>query len=160
MHPVSRSTSGRQLSSTTSGDFAIRFATLEEVTSILMRMVENLKIIAYKEWIPCLWKLTLIYLLLAKTVAEQEAEHGLFYQSATDLYCNLCKVEPRFMDLVEYDLGVILKLSEPAKSRIVHEEFALFTLLGAQLVLRLVPLTCWILPMSGIPINNFRYPCF
>ncbi len=51
---------------------------------------------AYRDRIAREWELNLINLLPEKTVAEQEAEHGLLYQSAPDRCCGLRKVEPLF----------------------------------------------------------------
>jgi hypothetical protein len=51
---------------------------------------------AYRDRIVNEWQLNLINLLPEKTVAEQEAEHGLLYQSAPDEWCRLRKVEPLF----------------------------------------------------------------
>ena len=42
---------------------------------------------AYRDQIARDWDLNLINLLPEKTVAEQEAEHGLLYQSAPDRCC-------------------------------------------------------------------------
>jgi len=68
---------------------------------------------AYRDRIAQEWKLNLVNLLPAKTVAQQEAEHGLLYQSAPDQCCKLRKVEP------------------------------LFTLPGGKQVLKLAPLAEW-----------------
>ena len=46
----------------------------------------------YRDRIAREWRLNLINLLPEKTVAEQEAEHGLLYQSAPDQCCKLRKV--------------------------------------------------------------------
>src|ERR1700678_2817947 len=51
---------------------------------------------AYRDKIASEWQLNLINLLPEKTVTEQEAEHGLLYQSAPDQCCKLRKVEPLF----------------------------------------------------------------
>ena len=44
---------------------------------------------AYRDRIAREWQLNLINLLPEKTVAEQEAEYGLLYQSAPDECCRL-----------------------------------------------------------------------
>ena len=51
---------------------------------------------AYRDRIADEWDLSLINLLPAKTVLEQEGEHGLLYQAAPDQCCKLRKVEPLF----------------------------------------------------------------
>jgi len=48
----------------------------------------------YRDRIAREWRLNLINLLPEKTVAEQETERGLLYQSAPDQCCKLRKVEP------------------------------------------------------------------
>src|ERR1035438_9612608 len=50
----------------------------------------------YRDRIAREWGLNLINLLPEKTVAQQEAEFGLLYQSAPDRCCGLRKVEPLF----------------------------------------------------------------
>ena len=57
---------------------------------------------AYRDRIAREWSLNLINLLPEKTVAEQEAELGLLYQSAPDQCCKLRKVEPLFKAVAEY----------------------------------------------------------
>ena len=56
---------------------------------------------AYRDRIAREWELNLINLLPEKTVAEQEAEFGLLYQSAPDRCCGLRKVEPLFKAVAE-----------------------------------------------------------
>jgi len=57
---------------------------------------------AYRDRIAREWGLNLTTLLPEKTVAEQEAEHGLLYQSAPDRCCGLRKVEPLFKAVAQY----------------------------------------------------------
>ena len=98
---------------------------------------------AYRDRIASDWNLNLINLLPAKTVAEQEAEHGLLYQSAPDQCCKLRKVEPLFKAVAEYDVWITGMRREQAKSRTALEESALFTLPGGKQVLKLAPLASW-----------------
>ena len=78
------------------------------------------------------WRLNLINLLPDKTVVEQEAEHGLLYQSAPDQCCKLRKVEPLFKAVAGYRVWLTGLRREQAKSRAALEESALFTLPGRQ----------------------------
>ena len=55
----------------------------------------------YRDRIAREWELNLINLLPEKTVAEQEAEFGLLYQTAPDQCCRLRKVEPLFKAVAE-----------------------------------------------------------
>jgi len=57
---------------------------------------------AYRDKIASEWGLNLTNLLPAKTVAEQEREFGLLYQSAPDKCCGLRKGEPLFKALAGY----------------------------------------------------------
>ena len=52
------------------------------------------------------WGLNLINLLPEKTVAEQEQEFGLLYQSAPDQCCGLRKVEPLFKAVADIACGL------------------------------------------------------
>jgi phosphoadenosine phosphosulfate reductase len=98
---------------------------------------------AYRDRIAAEWNLNLINLLPAKTVAEQEAEFGLLYQSAPDQCCKLRKVEPLFKAVAEYRVWFTGLRREQAKSRTALEESSLFTLPGGKQVLKLAPLAEW-----------------
>ncbi len=98
---------------------------------------------AYRDRIASEWQLNLINLLPAHSVAEQEAEHGLLYQSAPDQCCKLRKVEPLFKAVAEYRVWITGLRREQAKSRTNLEESALFTLPGGKQVLKLAPLAAW-----------------
>jgi phosphoadenosine phosphosulfate reductase len=98
---------------------------------------------AYRDRIAREWKLNLINLLPDKTVAEQESEHGLLYQSAPDQCCKLRKVAPLFKAVAGYRAWLTGLRREQAKSRAGLEESALFTLPGGQQVLKLAPLADW-----------------
>jgi phosphoadenosine phosphosulfate reductase len=98
---------------------------------------------AYRDRIVREWQLNLVNLLPEKTVAEQEAEHGLLYQSAPDQCCKLRKVEPLFKAVAGYRVWITGLRREQAKSRTGLEEAALFTLPGGKQVLKLAPLAAW-----------------
>jgi phosphoadenosine phosphosulfate reductase len=98
---------------------------------------------AYRDRIASEWQLNLINLLPEKTVAQQEAEHGLLYQSAPDECCRLRKVEPLFKAVAKYRVWITGLRREQAKSRAALEERALFTLPGGKQVLKLAPLAAW-----------------
>ena len=97
----------------------------------------------YRDRIAREWELNLINLLPAKTVAEQEAEHGLLYQLAPDQCCRLRKVEPLFKAVAGYRVWLTGLRREQARSRAALEEEALFTLPGGKQVLKLAPLAAW-----------------
>ena len=98
---------------------------------------------AYRDRIANEWKLNLINLLPDKTVAEQEAEHGLLYQFAPDQCCRLRKVEPLFKAIARYRVWITGLRREQAKSRAALEESAHFSLPNGKQVLKLAPLAEW-----------------
>jgi phosphoadenosine phosphosulfate reductase len=89
------------------------------------------------------WHLNLINLLPEKSVAEQEVERGLLYQTAPDQCCKLRKVEPLFKAVAEYRVWITGLRREQAKTRAALEESALFTLPGGKQILKLAPLAAW-----------------
>jgi phosphoadenosine phosphosulfate reductase len=98
---------------------------------------------AYRDRIVRDWQLNLINLLPEKSVAEQEAEHGLLFQSAPDQCCKLRKVEPLFKAVAGYRVWITGLRREQAKSRAALEESAMFTLPGGKQLLKLAPLAAW-----------------
>jgi phosphoadenosine phosphosulfate reductase len=98
---------------------------------------------AYRDRIAAAWKLNLINLLPKSTVAEQEAEHGLLYQSAPDRCCGLRKVEPLFSAVAQYKIWITGLRREQARSRAALEEAADFTLPGGTVVRKLSPFADW-----------------
>jgi len=98
---------------------------------------------AYRDQIALEWHLNLINLVPEKTVPEQEAVHGLLYQSSPDQCCKLRKVEPLFKAVAEYRVWLTGLRREQARSRAALEESAMFTLPGGKQVLKLAPLAAW-----------------
>lgn len=98
---------------------------------------------AYRDRMAREWNLNLVNLLPEKSVAEQEAEHGLLYQSAPDRCCGLRKVEPLFKAVAQYRVWLTGLRREQARTRAALEESALFTLPGGKQVLKLAPLAAW-----------------
>ena len=95
---------------------------------------------AYRDRIAREWSVRLINLLPLTTVAEQEAQHGLLYQSSPDRCCGARKVEPLFRAVAKYKVWITGLRREQAKTRAALEESALFTLPGGKQVLKLSPL--------------------
>jgi phosphoadenosine phosphosulfate reductase len=95
---------------------------------------------AYRDRIAQEWKVRLINLLPLTTVAEQEAQHGLLYQTSPDRCCAARKVEPLFRAVANYKVWITGLRREQAKTRAALEESALFTLPGGKQVLKLSPL--------------------
>lgn len=98
---------------------------------------------AYRDRMAREWNLNLINLLPEKTVAEQEAEFGILYQSAPDRCCGLRKVEPLFKAVAGYRVWITGLRREQARSRTALEESANFALPGGKQVLKLAPLAAW-----------------
>jgi len=98
---------------------------------------------AYRDQMAAEWNLNLTNLLPEKTVAEQEAQFGLLYQSAPDQCCKMRKVEPLFKAVGGYKVWFTGLRREQAKSRAALEESSLFTLPGGKQVLKLAPLAEW-----------------
>ena len=98
---------------------------------------------AYRDRIAEEWQLNLINLLPEHSVSEQQAEHGLLYESAPDRCCRLRKVEPLFKAVAAYRVWITGLRREQAKSSTALEEAALFMLPGGRQVLKLAPLAAW-----------------
>ncbi|MFP5276505.1 MAG: phosphoadenylyl-sulfate reductase [Acidobacteriota bacterium] len=113
---------------------------------------------AYRDRIAQEWNLNLINLLPEKTVAEQEAEHGLLYQSAPDRCCGLRKVEPLFKALSNYGTWITGLRREQARSRTALEESALFGLPGGKQILKLAPLANWTTRNVWYACSKFDIP--
>jgi len=97
----------------------------------------------YRDRIAREFGLNLINLLPHTTVAEQERQHGLLYQSQPDLCCRMRKVEPLFEAVAQYRVWLTGLRREQAKSREELEEQAWFTLPGGKQVLKVAPLAEW-----------------
>jgi phosphoadenosine phosphosulfate reductase len=95
---------------------------------------------AYRDQMAREWNVRLINLLPLTTVAEQEAQHGLLYQSSPDRCCAARKVEPLFRAVANYRVWITGLRREQAKTRAGLEESALFTLPGGKQVVKLSPL--------------------
>jgi phosphoadenosine phosphosulfate reductase len=102
-----------------------------------------LETVEYRDRIAREWRLNLVNLLPERTVAEQEGEHGLLYQSAPDRCCGLRKVEPLFRAVAKYRVWLTGLRREQARSRTSLEESALFALPSGKQVLKLAPLATW-----------------
>ncbi len=98
---------------------------------------------AYRDQLAHDWQMHLLNLLPAQTVARQESEHGLLYQSAPDQCCKLRKVEPLFAALANYRVWFTGLRREQARSRAALEESAEFALPGGRSILKLAPLADW-----------------
>jgi phosphoadenosine phosphosulfate reductase len=101
------------------------------------------EVYAYRDRLAAEWKLNLINLTPERTVAEQEAAHGLLYQTAPDGCCGLRKVEPLFAALAGYKVWLTGLRREQARSRAALEETAEFTLPSGAVIRKLSPFVDW-----------------
>ncbi len=113
---------------------------------------------AYRDQIAEEWGVKLINLLPAKTVAEQEAEFGVLYQTAPDRCCGMRKVEPLFRAVAQYKVWITGLRREQAKTRATLEEVAPFTLPGGEQVLKLSPLADWTTKDVWYACQHFGIP--
>ncbi len=97
----------------------------------------------YRDRIAREWGMNLINLLPEQTVAQQESQFGILYQTAPDQCCKLRKVEPLFKAVANYGVWITGMRREQAKTRAALEESAMFTLPGGKQVLKLAPLASW-----------------
>ena len=98
---------------------------------------------AYRDRMAREWKMNLFNLLPEQTVAQQESQFGILYQTAPDQCCKLRKVDPLFKAVANYRVWVTGLRREQAKSRTALEESAMFALPGGRQVLKLAPLAAW-----------------
>lgn len=98
---------------------------------------------AYRDEIAAAWGVKLENLLPLQTVAEQEGEFGVLYQTAPDRCCGMRKVEPLFRAVAKYKVWITGLRREQAKTRAALEEVAPFTLPGGEQVLKVSPLADW-----------------
>jgi phosphoadenosine phosphosulfate reductase len=113
---------------------------------------------AYRDRIAKDWGVNLVNLLPAKTVAEQEAEFGMLYQTAPDRCCGMRKVEPLFRAVAQYKVWITGLRREQAKTRASLEEVAPFTLPGGGQVLKLSPLADWTTKDVWYGCQNYGIP--
>jgi len=97
----------------------------------------------YRDKIASDWSLNLTNLLPARTVAEQEGEHGLLHETAPDRCCALRKVEPLFAAVANYKIWLTGLRREQARSRAALEEVADFRLPSGVTVRKLSPFADW-----------------
>ena len=99
--------------------------------------------LAYRDRIAVEWDLNLVNVLPERTVAEQESEFGILYQSAPDRCCGLRKVEPLFRSLAPYSVWVTGLRRQQSKSRANLQAEETFTLPGGHTLAKLSPLAEW-----------------
>lgn len=99
--------------------------------------------LVYRDRMAAEWELNLVNVLPEHTVAEQESEFGILYQSAPDRCCGLRKVGPLFQSLAPYDTWVTGLRREQSKTRANLQPEESFTLPTGHILAKLSPLAEW-----------------
>ena len=99
--------------------------------------------LAYRDRIASEWDLNLVNIEPEQSVAEQESQFGILYQSAPDRCCGLRKVEPLFRALGEYSTWVTGLRRQQSKSRANLQPHEFFTLPSGRILAKLSPLAEW-----------------
>jgi phosphoadenosine phosphosulfate reductase len=97
----------------------------------------------YRDQMAAEWKLNLVNLLPAQTVAEQESQFGILNQTAPDRCCGMRKVGPLFAALEAYGLWFTGLRREQSKSRAALQELDMFTLPSGKQLRKVSPLAEW-----------------
>jgi phosphoadenosine phosphosulfate reductase len=113
----------------------------------------------YRDRIAAEWNLNLVNLLPRQTVAEQEWQFGILYQTAPDRCCAMRKVEPLFGALEGYDTWFTGLRREQSKTRAQLQPIGDFTLPSGKRLRKVSPLAEWstrdvweYLKRHGIPL--------
>jgi phosphoadenosine phosphosulfate reductase len=98
---------------------------------------------AYRDQMTERFRLNLINLSSKLTVAEQESQFGILYQSAPDRCCGMRKVEPLFRGLSEYGVWFTALRREQSPTRANLQTIDHFKLPTGQELLKVSPLAAW-----------------
>lgn len=103
--------------------------------------------------------LNLVNLKANQSVSEQEAEHGLLYQSAPDRCCGFRKVGPLFAGLDGYETWFTGLRRDQSPTRANLQPVEPFKLPGGKVIRKVSPLALWstkdvwdYLKQQGIPV--------
>jgi len=98
---------------------------------------------AFRDQIARDWNLNLTNLLPKKTVAEQESEFGILYQTEPNRCCGFRKVEPLFDAVANYKVWLTGLRREQARSRTELKEIDDFAVKPEIIVRKLSPFADW-----------------
>jgi phosphoadenosine phosphosulfate reductase len=98
---------------------------------------------AYRDQMTERLRLNLVNLSSKLTVAEQESQFGILYQSAPDRCCGMRKVEPLFRGLAEYGVWFTALRREQSPTRANLQTVDHFKLPTGQQLLKVSPLATW-----------------
>jgi phosphoadenosine phosphosulfate reductase len=97
----------------------------------------------YRDRMSAAWKLNLVNLTPRQTVAEQESEFGILYQSAPDRCCGFRKVEPLFGAVAGYDVWFTGLRREQSPTRANLQPVDNFRLPSGKELRKVSPLAMW-----------------
>ena len=97
----------------------------------------------YRDRMAAEWKMNLVNLLPRQTVAEQESEFGILYQSAPDRCCGFRKVEPLFEAVAKYAVWFTGLRREQSPTRANLQPIDRFKLPAGKELLKVSPLAMW-----------------
>lgn len=97
----------------------------------------------YRDRMAAQLHLNLVNLQPRMTVAEQEGQFGILYQSAPDRCCGMRKVEPLFAGLEQYDVWFTGLRRDQSPTRANLRETGEFRLPGGKALLKVSPLADW-----------------
>jgi phosphoadenosine phosphosulfate reductase len=97
----------------------------------------------YRDAMAARYNLNLINLSAKQSVAEQEAQFGILYQTQPDRCCKLRKVEPLFAALENYDVWFtgLRRVQSPTRANL--QAVDRFPLPSGKSILKLSPLADW-----------------
>ena len=98
---------------------------------------------AYRDRMGAAWNLNLVNLLPRQTVAEQETQFGILYQSVPDRCCGLRKVEPLFAALEGYRVWFTGLRREQSPTRASLQPDDAFRLPSGKQLRKISPLALW-----------------
>jgi phosphoadenosine phosphosulfate reductase len=97
----------------------------------------------YRDRMAAAWNLNLVNLQPRQTVAEQETQFGILYQSAPDRCCGLRKVEPLFAALEGYGVWFTGLRREQSPTRASLQPADTFRLSSGKHLRKISPLAMW-----------------
>ena len=97
----------------------------------------------YRDEMKSRYNLNLLNLIPAQSVAQQESQFGILYQSQPDRCCKLRKVEPLFAALENYDVWFtgLRRVQSPTRANLEVEDR--FLLPSGKQLLKISPLAHW-----------------
>jgi phosphoadenosine phosphosulfate reductase len=97
----------------------------------------------YRDQMAAVWRLNLVNVLPALTVAEQESQFGILNQTAPDRCCGMRKVGPLFASLQPYGVWFTGLRREQAKTRANLQAVDNFSLPTGKQLRKVSPLADW-----------------